>query len=86
MARTLAEALSREELNADGERIARMMREKTERLIRQGPPEHENAVRLSRIEADMAAIREDITTLQHDMGTIRQAVLFLVERACLEGD
>ena len=34
----------------------------------------------------MAAIREDITTLQHDMGTIRQAVLFLVERACLEGD
>ena len=78
MARTLAEAGGRDELEGVEEDPAwREFREKVEQLKREGPPVNKTAVRLGRIEADMATVKQEL-------GTIRQAVLSLVEQGSRE--
>ena len=80
MARTLAEAVSREELQSVEEDAAwRDLRERVEQLKREGPPVNKTAERLGRIEADMATVKQELAT-------IRQAVLSMVEQAPREED
>ena len=80
MARTLAEAVGRDESRSVEEDQAwREFREKVERMKREGLPVDRTPARLDRIEADMA-------TLKQELAAIREAVLSLVEQGSREED
>ncbi len=80
MARTLAEAVGREEpQSVEEDQAWREFREKVARLKREGLPVDKTPARLDRIEADMA-------TLKQEVATIREAVLSLVEQGSREED
>jgi hypothetical protein len=77
MARTLAEAVGREEPRPDEDPVIRKIREWTERMQREGLPADRTPARLDRIEADIA-------TLKQELVAIREAVLSLAEQGSRE--
>ena len=79
MARTLAEAVSQNEIENDWERLARVVGQKAEQWDRQGLLVNRTAVRLGRIEAEMATVKQELAT-------IREAVLSLAEQGSREED
>ncbi|MCY3920725.1 MAG: hypothetical protein OXG38_13115 [Chloroflexi bacterium] len=95
MARTLAEAVGRDELQGVEDRLTAQIRGNTERLddidVKLGRVDsrlvglEERGIRM---EADVATLKQDVGTLKQDMTTIKQnlesiqpAVMMLVERA-----
>ena len=80
MARTLAEAVGREELEGVEEDVSwRDFRERVEQLKREGLPVDRTGARLDRVEADMATVKQELAT-------IREAVLSLAEQGSREED
>ena len=81
MARTLAEAVGREELEADEERLSGLIRGNTDRL-------DDIDVKLGRVDSRLRALEENGIRIEARLGrmegnieTIESAVLMLVNRA-----